>query len=108
MVILYANKKTEKLCSNFDEMKKFFSSELRARKLAVLMTQLRNLDHIEIFVTSPVLKPYRYHELQGAKKGIYSLSIDYSYRMTLTIEILGKTDGQDTIKILEVTNHYGD
>lgn len=49
MVILYANKKTEKLCSNFDEMKKFFSSELRAKKLAVLMTHLKSIDHIEIF-----------------------------------------------------------
>ena len=108
MVVLYKNKKTEKLCSNFGEMKKFFSSEVTAEKLSVLMTHLKNIDHINDFAVLPVFKKYRYHELHGDKKGIHSLSIDYSYRMTLVIEILGTVDGEDTIRILEVTNHYGD
>ena len=108
MVVLYKNKKTEKLCSDFDEMKKFFSSAVTAQKLATLMTNLKNIDHINDFATLPVFKKYRYHELHGDKQGIRSLSIDYSYRMTLIIEILGTIDGEDTIKILEVTNHYGD
>ena len=108
MVILYKNKKTEKLCLDFDEMKKFFSSEVTARRLVELMTNLKHSDHINDFATVPVFKKYRYHELHGDKKGIHSLSIDYSYRMTLIIEILGTIDGEDTIRILEVTNHYGD
>ena len=108
MVILYKNKKTEKLCSDFGEMKKFFSSALTAQKLALLMTSLKNVDHISDFANLPIFKKYRYHELQGDKKGIHSLSIDYSYRMTLIVEVLGKIDGEDTIRILEVTNHYGD
>ncbi len=108
MVILYKDKKVEKLCSNLDEMKKFFSSVLLAKKLSVLMTELKNVDHINKFAILPVFRKYRYHELQGKDKGIYSLSIDYSYRMTLMIEILGEIDGEDTIRILEVTNHYGD
>lgn len=108
MVVLYKNKKTEKLCSDFDEMKKFFSNAVTAQKLSVLMTHLKNIDHINDFAKLPVFKKYRYHELHGDKQGIRSLSIDYSYRMTLIIEILGTIDGEDTIRILEVTNHYGD
>ena len=108
MVVLYKNKKTEKLCSDFDEMKKFFSNTVTAQKLSVLMTHLKNIDHINDFAKLPVFKTYRYHALHGDKEGIYSLSIDYSYRMTLIIEILGAIDGEDTIRILEVTNHYGD
>ena len=108
MVILYKNKKTEKLCSNFEEMKKFFSNTVTAQKLSVLMTSLKHIDHINDFAVLPAFKKYRYHELQGDKKGIHSLSIDYSYRMTLIIEVLGTIDGEDTIRILEVTNHYGD
>lgn len=108
MVVLYKNKKTEKLCSDFGEMKKFFSSEVTAHRLSVLMTHLKNVDHINDFAVLPIFQKYRYHELRGDKKGIHSLSIDYSYRMTLVIELLGMADGEDTIRILEVTNHYGD
>lgn len=107
MIITYKNRKTEKLCTDYYEMKRFFSNEVSAKKLAVLMTNLTYVDHIEEFATNPVFKKYRYHELIGDKKGIFSLSIDYSYRMTITLEII-RTDNQDTIKILEVSKHYGD
>ena len=44
----------------------------------------------------------------GDMQGITSLSIDYSYRMTLVVEIVGTQDNCDEICIWEVSNHYGD
>mgnify|MGYP002518437490 FL=1 len=72
------------------------------------MTQLKYVSHVVEFAKNPVFSKYRYHELKGDKKGVKSLSIDYSYRMTLIIEIVGTGEDSDEINILEVTNHYGD
>lgn len=108
MIITYKSKHTEKLCTDYKEMKRFFSSELLSNKLAILMTHLKHIDHLQEFVLNPLFKKYRYHELSGDKRGIKSLSIDYSYRMTLTLEVIANQDGEDTIKILEVSNHYGE
>lgn len=108
MIVEYKDKKIEKLCNDYKVMRKFFSSEVLAKKLMELMTNLRNVEHLKAFAVLPVLRKYRYHELVGDWKGIHSLSLDYSYRMTLTLEIIGEDDEVDTIRILEVSNHYGD
>ena len=106
MKIKYKDKKIEKLCTDFIQMKKFFSSELLANKMAKLMKDLKYTSHISDFGKLAVFKKYHYHSLIGTE--IKSLRIDYSYRMTLTIEIIGNCEEEDTIQILEVTNHYGD
>ena len=108
MQIEYKDKKIEKLCNDQKAMQKFFSNGVLVKKMMELMTFLRNAEHLKEFAVLPVLRKYRYHELTNDMKGIHSLSLDYSYRMTLTLEIIGEDDEVDTIKILEVSNHYGD
>ena len=74
-----------------------------ANNLEILMLNLRATKHIEDFYTKPIFKKYRAHELTGNKKGITSLSVDYSYRMTLTVVVQVV---EDEITILEVNKHY--
>lgn len=106
MKIPFHDKETEKTCTDYKYMNRVLQPKTAAR-LRVLMTILDSLPHMSDFGL-PALQRYRYHELSGDKKGIKSLSIDYAYRMTLTIELLGTNDRCDEIMILEVSNHYGD
>lgn len=108
MQVEYKDKKIEKLCNDVNTMQKFFSNEVLVKKLMELMTYLQNVEHLSQFAVLPVLRKYRYHELSGNMKGIHSLSLDYSYRMTLTLEIIAEENEVDAIRILEVSNHYGD
>lgn len=106
MRITYRNKDVERLCTDVRQMKKELPAQT-VPKLQTLLTRISLLQHMDEF-RLPVFARYRYHELTGDKKGIKSLSIDYSYRLTLTIEIVGIGTDCDEIRILEVTNHYGD
>ena len=104
MIIKYANKKVEKICVSYGEAVKELGNKTVAKALAMLMLDLRNIQKFKDFYTKPILKHYRAHELTGDKKGITSLSINYSYRLTSLVEIQVE---EDEITILEVSNHYG-
>lgn len=106
MIIEYANNKVERICNDEQSALKIMQPSTCLR-LKVLMTRLHGIDRIDLFRTQSHLRKYRYHELQGAKKGIISLSIDHQYRMELRLKLEIK-DGEDIITILEVSNHYGD
>ena len=103
MKIGFANKKIEKICNENKEALKEFGNKKIANNLEALMLNLRATKHIEDFYTKPIFKKYRAHELTGDKKGITSLSVDYSYRMTLTVVV---QVAEDEITILEVNKHY--
>ena len=103
MKIGFANKKIEKICNENKEALKEFGNKKIVNNLEVLMLNLRATKHIEDFYTKPIFKKYRAHELTGNKKGITSLSVDYSYRMTLTVVVQVV---EDEITILEVNKHY--
>ena len=106
MIIEFANKKVEKICNDANYAKRLLPLKVCV-SLQNLMFRLASYDRFDYFYTFAVLKKYRAHELQGDKKGIISLSIDYSYRMELKIKV-EKVGSQDGITILEVSNHYGD
>lgn len=106
MIIEFANKKVEKICNDANYAKRLLPLKVCV-SLQNLMFRLAAYDRFDYFYTFAVLKKYRAHELQGDKKGIISLSIDYSYRMELKIKV-EKVGNQDVITILEVSNHYGD
>lgn len=106
MIIEFANKKVEKLCNDANYAKKQLPLKV-CLSLQNLMVRLASYESFDPFYKLAVLKKYRAHELQGDKKGIISLSIDYSYRMELKIKV-EKVGLQDIITILEVSNHYGD
>lgn len=103
MKIGFANKRIEKICNENKEALKEFGNKKIANNLEVLMLNLRATKHIEDFYTKPIFKKYRVHELTGNKKGITSLSVDYSYRMTLIVVVQVV---EDEITILEVNKHY--
>lgn len=106
MIIEYANKKVEKICNDANYAKKLMPPTA-CNSLQILMVRLASYDKFDYFYKFDVLKKYRAHELQGNKKGITSLSIDYAYRMELTVKI-EKIGNQDMVTILEVSKHYGD
>ena len=106
MRITFRDKNVERLCTDYKYMNRQLPSTT-ANKLQILMTNLEFLNHISQ-LQLPIYKKYRYHELVGDKKGIKSLSIDYAYRLTLTIQLVGSDEECDEILILEVTKHYGD
>ena len=105
MIIEYANNKVEKICNDTNYAKKLLPLKV-CISLQNLMVRLASYESFTPFYTLSVLKKYRAHELQGDKKGIISLSIDYSYRMELKLKI-ENIGNQDVITILEVSNHYG-
>lgn len=105
MIIGFANNKIERICNDIKTALKVFGNKKVVKHLAELMLDLQTTKHIEDFYTNPIFKKYRIHELVGDKKGITSLCVDYSYRMTVTIEVL---IGEDEITILEVNKHYDD
>lgn len=106
MIIEFANNKVERICNDANYAKKLLPPKV-CNSLQILMIRLASYESFDCFYKFAVLKKYRAHELQGDKKGIISLSIDYSYRMELKIKV-EKIGNQDVITILEVSNHYGD
>ncbi|MFQ7034531.1 MAG: hypothetical protein ACLRTQ_01960 [Candidatus Borkfalkia sp.] len=106
MIIEFANKKVEKICNDANYAKKQLPLKV-CKSLQILMVRLFAYENFDCFYKFDVLKKYRAHELQGDKKGIISLSIDYSYRMEVKVKV-EKIGNQDVITILEVSNHYGD
>lgn len=106
MIIEYADKKVEKLCNDANYAKRHLPLKV-CISLQNLMFRLASYEAFDPFYKFAVLKKYRAHELQGDKKGIISLSLDYFYRMELKIKV-EKVGNQDVITILEVSKHYGD
>ncbi len=105
MIIHYKNKRIENLCCDYSLAKKRIGEKV-ANGLAILLTDLKFVPHVDMFNTVAKLKKYRMHVLIGDKKEIYSLSIDYSYRLCIKVEVIDTGYGQDEICIVEVTNHY--
>jgi plasmid maintenance system killer protein len=104
MRISFKDREVERICNESDYCLKKYPPKI-VNALQLLLTRLAAYPKFEAF-NSPMLRTkYRTHELQGDKKGIYSLSIDYSYRLTLTVYI---QEIEDEIIILEVSKHYGD
>ena len=107
MIIKYNNKDVEKVCCDINESQRRFGKKISI-ELSKLMTILKNLDHLQSMRTNVVFKKFNIHNLIGDKKGLISIRIDYSYRMTLILEKESVGNELDEIKIMEVKNHYGD
>lgn len=110
MRIEFANKDVEKMCTDSRRME-----SLLPRKVAIalqkLIYKLCALDQIDSFRRCSELKSYKLHKLKGKvyeKRAVYALRIEYQYRMELVICIESDESGQSLIKILEISNHYGD
>lgn len=103
MIISFSNKKIEKICNNDKEALKELGNPKIVKNLGMLMYNLQVVNHMEDFYTKPMFKKYNAHELTGDKKGITSLRLDYSYRMTVIVEVKIM---EDEITIMEVNKHY--
>lgn len=107
MRIKYINKSVEQYCETYKASMRYFKDDKVVKKLALLITDLKAFHSIVDFANVPKLKKYRLHDLQGNKKGIKSLSVDYTWRMELTVEFYTETiDGEDEITVLGVSKHY--
>lgn len=107
MKIQYINNRVERYCNNEKAMFNHLKDANVVKKLQLLMTDLEVFPHIVDFARVPKLLKYRLHDLTNDKKGIKSMSIDYTYRMELTVEFYAETvDDEDIITIVEVSKHY--
>lgn len=104
MKITFKKNETKKICEDESYARRKLPMNV-VPSLKNLLMRLQSYDHFEVFLNTPLKEKYRTHELHGQKRGIYSLSINYHYRMELTVEIQVESD---VICILEVSNHYGD
>lgn len=106
MVIRFKNSETRRICNEETYARKKLCAEGAViRKLQMLMERLNAVPQFIGFLNTPLMGQYNVHELHGKKKGTYSLSINFQYRMELIVEVKSETD---EICILEVSNHYGD
>lgn len=51
-------------------------------------------------------KGLNFEALKGDLRGYYSVRVDYSYRLILTIDLEGTLEITDVIIIHDLTNHY--
>lgn len=56
---------------------------LRAKKLRIVLTQLRAAPNLGIFAP-PMSPPHRCHELTGNRKGQLTVDLDHPYRLVFT------------------------
>lgn len=106
MIIDYKDNETENICNDDLYARKFFPSDV-VDKLQKLLYYLDNYDKFSEFKRDHGRK-YNIHELHKDKKfskGTIAICITKKVRMTVKV-FLEITE--DTIKIIEVSNHYGD
>ena len=106
MDIGYKDKSTQKLCEDAEYASKKLPPKV-VTNLQELMYKLSVTATFDKFQNNPANKKYRIHKLQGDKKELIALKLDYQYRMTIKI-LVTNINNRDEITIWEVSNHYGD
>ncbi len=53
-----------------------------------------------------VQRGLNFEALKGKLKGYYSVRVDYSYRLILTLDKEGILNVSDVITVVDLTNHY--
>ena len=104
MIIEYRNNERQKICENTAYARRKFSPSV-ATRLGMVMYQLAAYDKFDAFRNNPASARYRIHQLKGQEAHLTSISLDYSARMTLVVEVKMM---EDKVIIWEVSNHYGD
>ena len=73
MKILYANKKTERQCTDLKEASKLFGGN---KTLALsLHARINAIEQAEVINDIRVLKPFRFHNLSGNYKGYFAVDV---------------------------------
>lgn len=106
MIIRFADNNIKRICSENAYARKKLPAGV-VDTLQKLLYELSAQDRFDSFYKVPIYRKYKAHQLKGHKKGIIAMSLNYSYRMELLLEI-ERIDNKDVVKILEVSNHYGD
>ncbi len=105
MKITYANKKVEKLFTDYSKMQKKLPFEW-VRSIKKLMDQLKAADNFGIFLSLGIGKP---EQLRGYEMITYSLHVNANVRLIIELNAT-----QDTVKICEeievegVNDYHGD
>ena len=104
MIIEYRDNETQRICESETYARRKFSPNVVTR-LGMILYQLSAYDKFDVFRNNPANKRYRIHQLKGQESHLTSISLDYSARMTLVLEVM---PSEDKVLIWEVSNHYGD
>lgn len=79
MQITFANQRLRKQLNEEGELVRIHGAA-RAKKLKVVLTQLRAAPNLGIFAP-PMSPPHRCHELTGDRKGQLTMDLDHPYRL---------------------------
>ena len=114
MDISFASKKLSKELNEEKNLVKVHGS-LRAKKLRVVMAQLRAAPTLGIFAP-PMSPPHRCHELTGNRQGQLTMDLDHPYRLVfrpnhdpLPKRVEGGLDWKQVtaIEIIEIEDTHG-
>ena len=114
MDISFASKKLSKELNEEKNLVKVHGS-LRAKKLRVVMAQLRAAPTLSIFAP-PMSPPHRCHELTGNRQGQLTMDLDNPYRLVfrpnhdpLPKRVEGGLDWKQVtaIEIIEIEDTHG-
>lgn len=107
MIIKFKDNYIRRLCNDSNYARTELPDKV-VDSLQILLNRLRQYPTFSTMYGPMMQKKFRTHPLKGEKKGIISLSLDKKYRMTLTVSEEKDINGEDIIKLLEISNHYGD
>lgn len=102
MDIGYKNGETRRVCTDEAFAKQQYSPKV-VSNIKKLIIQFMAIDTFDRFRNNPMNKKYNIHNLKGENKFLISLRLDYSYRMTVKLEV-----ENNKIIIWEISKHYGD
>lgn len=110
MYITYANRKIEKLCSDY----KYSKTKLPIKIATKLMQAINFIENATSLKAIMEFEPYNFHDLKGKRDGEYSIDIGSrrdGYRLILIFKETKEKVFSNSIEITEVNikemgNHY--
>jgi len=98
--VAFANNKLEKYFRDHKEAEKKFGKQVATRYIqrVTIIQSTQSIDELQ------KLPGLRCHPLKGVKQGVWAVKLVGRYRLTFTVE----GESENLIRLLEVTNHYGD
>ncbi len=102
MDIGFKDNETRRVCSDEGYARMQYPPKV-VLNIKKLIIQFMAVDSFDKFRYNPMNRKYNIHNMKGTEKYLISLRLDYSYRMTVKLEV-----NNNKIIIWEISNHYGD
>lgn len=102
MIVQFANIYLERLFQNKVSGKPKYNSEVILKFKRTIL----KLQYADTIKDVKSLKGLHFEALRGKLKGFYSVRVDYSYRLILTLDKSGQLTITNIITVHDLNNHY--